>query len=300
MPPTHLDILINDPELAEAAAAALLRDDSVDSVTASPLRPVHKGFRAFVERESFDVSEIAIVTLLQAIAHQRPALFLPLTALGRHQHQTLISTRDLGVADLPGRTVGVRAWSQTTGVWVRGVLADQYGIDLRSVGWRTYSGGHTPEQPDPDWVTRAAPGEMLADDLLAGRVDYAIMGNDRPDDPAVHSVIPDARPAGVQWSARVGYVPVNHVFAVSLDTARQAGDAIVGLYDEVAERLAARNARADGPPLFPVGFEALRPAVTAAARYAWGQGLLPRPVDYDDLVKGTSSALGVDPTRLGG
>jgi 4,5-dihydroxyphthalate decarboxylase len=138
--------------------------------------------------------------MLQAVAHDRPVLFLPLTALGRHQHQTLISTEQLSVEDLPGRTVGVRAWSQTTGMWVRGFLAHQYNQDLRSVRWRTYEGGHIPEQAEPSWVERAEEGASLANDLLEGRVDFAVMGNDRPDDPRVHSVI--VRPATASGNGR--------------------------------------------------------------------------------------------------
>lgn len=299
MTPSHLDLLINDTELADTARQALLGAD-VQTVTASPLRPVHNGFHAFIEQESFDISEIAIVTLLQAIAHDKPVLFLPLTALGRHQHQTLISTADLTVGDLPGRTVGIRAWSQTTGLWVRGFLADQYGVDLRAVNWRTYEGGHVTEQADPAWITRAGEGDSLAADLLSGRVDYAVMGNDRPHNDAVHSVIANPAERGKRWSRSTGYVPVNHVFAVSATAAHDAPDAVCQMYDAVAACLRSRNGQGDGPPLSPYGFEALRPAVTAAAKYAWDQELLPRRLNYDELVKTTCTALGVTPQRLGG
>ena len=295
-----VELLINDRELETAAVDALQSDPAVGTVTASPLRPVHNGFKAFIEGESFDVSEIAIVTLLQAVAQGKKVLFLPLTALGRYQHHTLISTKDLRVEDLPGRSVGVRAWSQTTGVWVRGFLQEQYGIDLQSVRWRTYSAGHVPEQPDPTWATRADQGHKLADDLLSGEVDFAMMGNDRPDAPGVHSVIDSAQQVAEDWAKQVGYIPVNHVFAVSESTARAVPQAVLRLYDALAGRLEARNDQTAGLPLFPYGFEGLRPAVTAAARFAWEQELLPRRVDYDDLVERTCSALGAPAARLGG
>ncbi|KHL02970.1 hypothetical protein LK10_11150 [Sinomonas humi] len=295
-----MEFLINDDELAGAARTALESHASIEGVTASPLRPVHNGFKAFIGAQSYEVSEIAIVTLLQAVAHEKPVLFLPLTALGRHQHQTLISIEDLAVSDLPGRTVGVRAWSQTTGVWVRGFLAEQYGVDLRSVRWRTYESGHVPERADPSWVERAPEGSSLAKDLLEGRVDFAVMGNDRPKDERVRSVIPDPAKMARDWAQKVGYVPVNHVFAVRESAARELGDAVCQMYDAIAERLEARKSDgAPGVPLEPYGFAALRPAVTAAAKYAWEQELLPRPVEYDELVERTSNALGVPASRLG-
>ncbi|WP_423183501.1 hypothetical protein [Arthrobacter sp. NyZ413] len=299
MTTAEIEFLINDKELAGAAQSALESHKSIAAVTASPLRPVHNGFRSFASGQSFEVSEIAIVTLLQAVALDRPVLFLPLTALGRHQHQTLISTQELSVDQLPGRTVGVRAWSQTTGMWVRGFLAHQYKVDLRSVRWRTYEGGHIAEQGEPAWVQRAEEGASLAQDLLEGRVDFAVMGNDRPDDPGVRSVIPDPATASQQWAEHVGYVPVNHLFAVRESTARDLSGAVLGLYDAVSEQLEARKT-GSGIPLEPYGFEALRPAVTAAASYAWEQELLPRPVEYDELVSATCTALGVAASRLGG
>lgn len=296
---TGLEILINDPHLEVAAVRALRSADGVGPVIASPLRPVHKGFRAFVDHTDYEVSEIAIVTLLQAISFGKDVVFLPLTALGRHQHQTLISTEDLDVTDLPGRTVGVRAWSQTTGVWLRGVLAEKYGVDLSTVSWRTYSRGHVPEQPEPAFVTPAEPGASLADDLLEGRVDFAIMGNDRPEDARVRSVIPDPAAAAAAWGEEVGFIPVNHVIAARGSTARAIPEAVCAMYDAVAEDLRARNQRTAGLPMNPVGFEALRPAIAAAARFADDQGLLARTVDYDEIVTRTCAALGTAPTRLG-
>ncbi len=294
-----LELLVNDQELADSAVAALSAAAGIGPVSASPLRPVHKGFRAFVEQESYEVSEIAIVTLLQAVAFGKDVHLLPLTALGRHQHQTLISTRPLTVADLPGCRGGVRAWSQTTGVWVRGVLAEQYGLDLSSIQWRTYSRGHVPEQPEPAWVTHAEDGSALAEDLLEGRVDFAVMGNDRPADPRVRNIVPDPADAAAEWSAEVGFVPVNHVIAVRGATARAHPDAVLAMYDTLAATLRTRDESDDGLPVNPVGFEALRPAVTAAARFAHAQGLLPRELGYDELVSRTCAALGVDPSRLG-
>ncbi|WP_210602551.1 hypothetical protein [Brevibacterium oceani] len=299
MTTTDLEYLINDENLAEAARTAFDASPDIDTATASDLRPVHKGFKDFVGGDAYGVSEVAIVTILQAIASDRPVLFLPLTALGRFQHQTLISVKDLTVDELAGRTVGVRSWSQTTGMWVRGILTDQYKTDLRAVNWRTYGGGHLDELPDPAWVQRAEAGAVLADDLLGGRVDFAIMGNDRPQEPQVKDVIPDAREVAEDWAAEVGFVPVNHVFGVRADLARAHSNAILRCYDEIASRLLSRRDGENTPVMEPFGFAALRPAVTAAARYAWEQDLLPRQISYDEIVDLTTSALGVSASRLG-
>lgn len=297
---TDIEYLINDKQLAAATQTALEAQPAIQTVAASGIRPVHNGFKAFARGDGFDVSEVAIVTILQAIAHERPVLFLPLTALGRYQHQTLISTEPLSVTDLPGHTVGVRSWSQTTGMWVRGILTHQYDVDIRAVDWRTYEGGHLDEQADPSWVAHADHGASLAGDLLNGTVDFAIMGNDRPADDRVRDVIPNATAVAADWAAHVGYVPVNHVFGVREAVARELSEAVCSVYDAIAARLEARRADSAGPITEPYGFAALRPAVTAAGQFAWEQELLPRQVSYDELVDRTTTALGVPASRLGG
>jgi 4,5-dihydroxyphthalate decarboxylase len=82
--------------------------------------------------------------------------------------------------------------------------------------------------------------------------------------------------------------------------ARGLSGAILDLYDAISTRLEDRKSPGAGIPLEPYGFDALRPAVTAAAQYAWDQGLLPRPVEYDELITRTCAALGVPASRLGG
>lgn len=255
------------------------------------VRPVHKASRGFVNDAAVDVCELAVVTLLQAAAYGKPVVLLPVTTLGRHQHQTLVTLAGLAVDGVEGRTVGVRSWSQTTGVWVRGFLAEQYGVDLRAVDWVTYEDGHVDGYADPAWVTRAPAGSRLPADFLAGRLDYGIMGNELPADERIRTAIDDAPGVAADWAARKGFAPVNHVMGVTVAAAREHSAAICALYDAMR----AANHR----DLHPVGFEALRGPVSQAATYALEQEVLPRPVDYDDLVARSCEALGVPASRLG-
>jgi len=282
------------------------RDDLADAAqhTGVPLerldvRPVHKASRGFVNDGAVDVCELAVVTLLQAAAYDKPVALLPVTTLGRYQHQTLVTLGSGGVPDVEGARVGVRSWSQTTGVWVRGFLSEQYGVDLRTVRWTVYESSHVDGYRDPDWVTRAPDGARLQDDFLAGRLDFGIMGNELPDDDRIRTVIADPVAVAAGWSAEKGFAPINHVLGVHVPAARANAEAVCRIYDALADRLAAT--RAEGAvPLTPVGFEALRGPVSQAARYALEQQILPRPVEFDELVARTCDALGVPASRLGG
>lgn len=292
-----MKIVVARNDLAGSAVAAA--KDIGTTAERLDIKPVHKASRGFVSNASADICELAIVTLLQAVAFGKPVALLPVTMLGRHQHQTLVTVGDLGIADLPGRSVGVRSWSQTTGVWLRGFLSEQYDTNLTSIQWHTYEGAHVAEATDPAWVTRAPEGAKLQADFLEGRLDYGIMGNELPADDRIRTAIPDALQAGAAWATDHGFAPVNHVVAVSAAAATEDPNAVLAVYDALGR--AVRAEPATGPiDLNPVGFNALRGPINTAARYAYQQGVLPRPVEFDELVDGTCSALGVTPSRLGG
>ncbi len=284
------DLATAAQEAARAAGARLERLD---------VKPVHNASKGFVNESSVDICEFAIVTLLQAVAFGKPVALLPVTTLGRYQHQTLVTCSDLTVEDIEGKSIGVRSWSQTTGVWVRGFLTEQYGVDLHKLHWSVYEEGHVDGYQDPSWVTRAPAGHRLPNDFLDGRLDYGIMGNELPSDERIRTVIKDADKAAEAWSVQKGFAPVNHVIGVGLAAAGEHSAAICAIYDALAETAAA--SRAKGRVDFtPVGFAALRGPVTQAAAYALEQDVLPRPVEFDELVAQTCSALGVQPSRLGG
>ncbi|MFC5827833.1 hypothetical protein [Nonomuraea insulae] len=287
-----MKLVLGRDDLAAAAESAV-REVGTEAERLD-IRPVSKAARGMIGESSADICELPIVTLLQAVAHDRPVVLLPVTALGRFQHQTLVTCGDLTVADVEGRSVGIRSWSQTTGVWVRGFLTEQYGVDLREVDWVVYEGGHVDGQHDPSWVRRAPEGARLQPDFLEGRLDFGIMGNELPEDDRIRTAIPDAAQVAAAWSRDKGFVPVNHVVGVGEKAAREHSAAVCAAYDALHEVLAT------SPDLHPVGFEALRGPVSQAAAYALEQEVLPRPVDFDDLVARSCEALGVPPSRLGG
>jgi 4,5-dihydroxyphthalate decarboxylase len=299
-------ILIERDDLARAAIEAAHAAKPGLQLERLDIRPAHRGFRRFVNDGAIDVSELAIVTLLQAVAYDKPVVLLPIATLSRSQHRTLVTCQDRGPGELAGATVGVRSWSQTTGVWLRGILAHELQIDLRAIGWVVFDDGHVSEQPDPSWVRHAPRPLDLEAEFLATRLDYAIFGNELPADSRVHAAIPDADLAAARFARREGFVPVNHVLAATLTAARRHGEVVCAAYDALASVLAAprHGATRPGeefasePNVAPVGFAALRAPFTRAAQYAFEQELLPRRVEFDEVVARSCEALGVPPSRL--
>src|SRR5215207_8430760 len=152
------------------------------------IKPTHKAFKPMVRELAFDVCEMAIVTYLQARAHGKPLSLLPAVMLGRFQHHCLVHNAErelLRPEQLAGRRVGVRAYSQTTGVWLRGILRQDYGLDLDRVQWVTFEDAHVAEYRDPPGVERGAADKDLTTMLLSGELDAAIYGAELPDHPRI-------------------------------------------------------------------------------------------------------------------
>lgn len=257
---------------------------------------ITRAFRRMVRTLDFDLCEIALTTLAQAQAYGAPITGLPVVVMRGFHHGALVCRTDSplrGPQDLIGKRIGVRAFSQTTGVWLRGILLDDYGVDHRAITWLTAEDAHVAAYADPPNVVRIAPGQDLAAMLLAGEIDagIALAGLE----PArVRPVIADPMAAAADWYRRTGAYPVNHLLCVksALPAAHPwLADELEGLF--IAARQAATEPSAEarftaivGPDVLPYGLECNRTGIELCLRYATEQGLLPRPVSTADLFTG--------------
>ena len=195
-----------------------------------------------------------------------------------------------GAADLAGKRIGVRAFSQTTGIWLRGILLDEYGVDHRSITWVTEEDAHVLEYRDPPNVVRIAPGQDLKAMLLAGEIDagIALTGIDMTQ---VRPVIPDAEAAAAAWYHKTGAYPVNHVVCVKTALLRDhpwLGGELTRLFTEAKAASTSAPAEARYIPIvgadpIPYGLEANRKGIELCLRYAAEQGLVPRVYAPEDL-----------------
>jgi 4,5-dihydroxyphthalate decarboxylase len=260
----------------------------------SDIRPANRFFKPMVRELKFDVSEMAIATYVQAKAYGKPLVLLPATMMGRFQHGTILcnAARPLTPAELAGKRVGVRAYSQTTAVWVRGILQNDYGVDIDRVRWVTFEDGHVAEYREPAGIERVGGDKNLLKMLREGELDAAIYGADLPDDPAFTGVIRDPDAAAQKWYAQHRVVPINHMVVVTERLAKSRADLVAEIY-----RLLARSKRAAGLPkagaidFLPFGLKGCRPALNAIVNYALQQNLIPRKIDVEELFDDTTRSL---------
>jgi 4,5-dihydroxyphthalate decarboxylase len=252
-------------------------------------------FKPLVREARFDLAEVAIVTFLQAKLYGKPYVLIPATVVGRGQLHTIAYNPErghIGPGDLNGKTLGVRAYTQTTGAWVRGILAAQYGVDLGSLNWVTFEESHVAEYQDPPNVRRAPEGKQLAQMLLDGELDAAVVGDKYPD-PRLKPLIPDPEAANRAWSEAHGGVPINHMLVIREQLAASRPDIVREVYRVFKEAKAVSYAATGAPDLDPLrfGIEANRRSLEIIIDFAVRQGLLSRPFAVDELFSDTMRAL---------
>jgi 4,5-dihydroxyphthalate decarboxylase len=236
--------------------------------------PVHDAFDDMVRTQKYDVCEMAIGAFFQAHEAGKPLLLLPAVMVGGFHYKSISVAPGTTVPDpatLKGSRIGVRSYSQTTGLWVRGWLSSDYGVTPDSVTWVTTEGSHSDAYHDPANVLRT--DNTLPDDLRAGAISAAILGA--------------GAPADLAPLIRYQTVPINHMVTTTRDLLEQHPDVLDAVYHAIAVGTA-ESAPATGPGGLPsairCGLSKVRDAVRLGADYAFEQGLISRPVEDVDAL----------------
>ncbi len=277
--------------LADSALTAALKSGQVSSPLIrfdfSGPAIAHDGFKPMVRDEAFDAGELAIVTFLQAKAYGKPLTLLPAAVVGRFQHATIAFMAGRGIEkpkDLEGKTLAVRAYTQTTGTWARGILQHEYGVDLASMKWITTDDPHLAEYPDPANVIRVDKKQKSLDQrMIDGEVDAGILGLKRPDHPDTRLMIPDPEAAAQSWYEKYGCTHINHMFVVHSQLAAARPDVVQELYRLLEESKAAADLPKSSIDPLPLGIANVRKSISIIMQYAHEQGIIEKAVDVDRL-----------------
>lgn len=246
--------------------------------------PIHLVFRPMVEYVAFDVSELAIVTAIQAVEQNRNIVPLPITISARVQHKCIIQNGEFTnftPTDLEGKRVAVRAFSQTSGAWVRTILDTEYGVDCTKIEWITQEAPHVMGAPEPSIVVRDPNGASPLDLIRQGAVDAAIFGNDLPNEPWAKPIIANPDKAGKISMEKTGIIQVNHIIAVSRPFFEQRQSdvkLIMQGFSAARHQLSKSEQR-----MLPAGREEMQKSVEKLIGSLLRQGLISRNLTFQDI-----------------
>lgn len=267
--------------------------------------PITAAMRRMVRGLEFDICEMAITTYLCAKAYGKPITAIPVFLTRNFHHWALFGDVNSGITepkDLESRTVGVnRGYTVTTGLWVRGILQTEYGLDLDSITWAATDDEHVAEYRAPANVDYSNQGKSLTDLFTSGQIDAAI-GDVRTDSPEIQPLIADAREAGFAYFRKTGIYPINHTVVIKnsvledapwvaeeLFLAFRAAKAVYLAHLEAGEDLSPADEAAiglgkvvGGDP-FPFGVEPNEKAIAALAQFAVDQHIIAKKVSPEEL-----------------
>jgi 4,5-dihydroxyphthalate decarboxylase len=304
-------------------AALKSGDITIPGVTLNfvEVKPQVAAFRRMVRSVEFDVCELASTTYMVARAYGAPFKALPIFLNRRFHHHGMVVRPDAGInepKDLEGKKVGVRAYSVTTGVWTRGILQNEYGVDPSLVTWMVDDEEHVEQLKLPDNVVHVPEGKSLASMMAAGEIDAGMLGNagigregpptenwaasKAPATDSYRELIPDAAKVEAEWFSRTGIYPFHPTIVIKDEIAAAHPELPKALYNAMTEskklyleklNSGEANEKADtqlrklaeivGADPVPYGLEANMPTIEALMTYAVQQKLMPSPMDIADL-----------------
>ena len=293
--PARLSVMFGDYKHSHALHTGMVKSPRLQ-LDIAPVSVPATAFARTVAME-FDVSELSLVTFLQAKTFGRRLVLIPAVYLSRFQHPFLLYNSARGTMtakDLEGARVGVRLFTATTPSWIRGILADDYGVDVGKIQWRAWQKPNVPEWRDPPNVTmipEPAQTSELGNMLLRGEVD-AIVLEPVPNDPRIKPVIPDPASAARAWSAKNGgAIQINHMVVVKEELTRSRPDAVRELYRMLIDAKRAANESAQDAAFTPFGLEANRHNIEVVIDYAFRTGMIPRRFKVDELFNDMTASL---------
>lgn len=279
----RLRTLLGDHPGTAALKNGSIRSDLV-AFDFADYSPTNKGFKPMVREGAFDVSEMAIVTFLMAKSFAKPMVLLPDVVLARFQHGHALYNAKAGKlapGDLNGKRVGIRSFTTTTGAWLRGILANDHGVELGSIDWVTFEDAHVAEFGDT--TKRAAAGKRIIQMLVDGELD-AVLG-EKSDHPDLKPLFADVVAEEEAWFRKHNVIPINHMVVVSQRLSDERPDVVREIHRMLAESAAA------SPSASRFGPDKMRRSLEMIIGYSAQQRLIPRAFTVDELFNDVTRTL---------
>lgn len=317
--PVPLTIAVADYPHTKAILSGRIPIEGIEPRFANVV-PQIAAYRRMVRDVEFDICELAPTTYIIARAHGAPFVALPIFVSRAFHHGGLLVRPDAGIKsprDLEGKKVGVRAYSVTTGVWTRGILIDEYGLDSSKVTWVVDDEEHVRELRLPSNVIHASEDTSLVEMMAKGEISAGFSGNaglGRAGKPTAGwdakkippadypELFPDAKSLEAAWFKKTGIYPMHGTIVVKESVLREHPWVARSLYEAYdaakkqwldALRTGSADAASDkkyrelmpvvGDDPLPFGIERNRATIEALESYAYKQKLIPRRMPINEL-----------------
>ena len=313
MPDLELTAAFGDYDRTNILKMGAVRPEGVNLRVLS-LPPAEIFFR-MCRYQEFDLSEMSMGAHMFLLGEgNSPFVGMPAFPSRVFRHSMVYANTDSGVdevADLNGKRVAIREWGMTAVVWIVGILAEEYGLDVGSVDWVAAIEPRVPiPMPPGARIRYMKPGQTVSNMLDSGEVDGALI-HQVPEcfakgSPSVKRLFPDYKAAETAYYKRTGVHPMMHCVVLRRDVHEQNPWALGSIYQAMCEarektlELLSDNGALSamipflpavmdetreifGDDFWPYGVEANRASLEKLLSYAHAQRLTPGPLEVADL-----------------
>lgn len=294
---------------------AAIAGHTVNPVT---VRPIIAAYRQMIRDLEFDICELAPVSYVMAREAGVPITAIPVFINRKFHHADIQCGPHSGVTvpkDLEGKRVGVRAYTVSTGVWGRGILAEDYGVDIDSITWVVddddHVPGHVPSNVERVTDDRSLGALLAADELAAsftgnagtGRAGKPTSGWEAApaDTGETYPLFPEHDAIETDSYLRTGIYPLHSVIVIRDELIASDPALPTKLYAAFAEskslqlevdptwsslpRLAKQSKKIGSDPI-PYGIDNNRASIDAMLRFGAEQGLFSKMHANDLFAQG--------------
>ena len=305
-----LTLAINPYDHVRDLLSGEVRATGIDLV---PLElPIEEIFYRFTKFREWQASEMSFGKVISLMSEERPEIIcVPvfLSRVFRHSAIYLPEGSPIGKPkDLEGKRVGIPEWAQTAGIYVRGMLAHEYGVDLAKIQW-IQAGVREPGRVEKVQLNlskgttiTARPDRTLVDMLEKGDLDAVMSAREVPG----VRLFKDYRAAEAEYWKKTRIFPVMHVLALRRDVYERNRWLAMNLFQAFLEAKRRSMARVSefglshlplpwvpdhvrqwreiaGEDFWPYGVEPNRPTLEAFLQYGYEQGVCKKRIKVEDL-----------------
>ena len=305
-----LSLALNNYDHVRDVLSGNVRADGIDLL---PLElPIEEIFYRFTKFREWDVSEMSFGKVVSLMSEERPEIVaIPVFVSRVFRHSAIYLRQGAGIQkpkDLEGKRVGLPEWAQTAGIYVRGMLAHGYGVDLARIQW-FQAGVREPGRVEKVELKLPAgvkierkPDKTLVGMLAAGELDAVMSAREIP----APRLWPDYRAAETEYWKKTRIFPIMHVLVLKREVYERDRWIAMNLFkafDEARRRSMARVREFGlshlpvawmpdhtkqwialaGDDFWPYGIEPNRPTLEAFFRYAYEQGVAKKHLRMEDV-----------------
>lgn len=281
--------------------------------------PVEETFFRMVRHREFDVSEMSLSSYTVSLFKDpKPFIAIPVFPSRFFRHSCIYLSAKAGIRepkDLIGKKIGVPEYQMTAPVWIRGILAEHYGVPVDSVTYLTggeEEPGRSEKQkldlPENIKVGQIPEDKTLAQMLATGEIDafHAARKPSSYDGKKVIRLFPSYVEVERAYYKNTGIFPIMHTVAIRRELYEQHpwiaqsltkafAEAQRRTYEDLKETAALKamlpwlNAHVEealrdmGPDYWPYGLENNRKTLETFLGYHHDQGLSKRLLKPEEL-----------------